>query len=57
MTTRGVYGETSNPARKLYKYVVWAPDCSDPGALDRRYSVREKHFHDIGPFLNNSVSE
>ncbi|KAH6914211.1 hypothetical protein BKA70DRAFT_1421002 [Coprinopsis sp. MPI-PUGE-AT-0042] len=47
--------EASDPARKLYKYIIWAPDCTDAGALDRRYSVREKHLCEIGPFLNKSV--
>ncbi|KZT03967.1 uncharacterized protein LAESUDRAFT_658742 [Laetiporus sulphureus 93-53] len=28
----------------LYKFVVWAPDMTDPDALQRRLSVRERHL-------------
>ncbi|KZT03972.1 uncharacterized protein LAESUDRAFT_658697 [Laetiporus sulphureus 93-53] len=28
----------------LYKFIVWAPDMSDPDAFQRRLSVRQQHF-------------
>ncbi|KAL7411363.1 hypothetical protein BDY24DRAFT_417160 [Mrakia frigida] len=31
---------------KQNKYVVWAPDYTDSGALGRRLAVREKHLSD-----------
>ncbi|EAU91563.2 hypothetical protein CC1G_02052 [Coprinopsis cinerea okayama7 len=40
---------------QLHTYVVWAPDCKDPGALERRYSVREQHLAGVAPYLNKSI--
>ncbi|KAI9572119.1 hypothetical protein HD554DRAFT_2015349 [Boletus coccyginus] len=30
--------------RRFHSYLVWAPDCTDGGALARRMAVRPKHF-------------
>jgi hypothetical protein len=36
---------TNLPTKRLF--AVYAPDCTDPGALDRRYSVREEHLKNM----------
>ncbi|KAH9995508.1 hypothetical protein BJV77DRAFT_990680, partial [Russula vinacea] len=43
--SRNMSSDSSSPTKRLF--AVYAPDCTDPGALDRRYSVREEHLKNM----------
>lgn len=51
----------SNSTPTLHKYVVYAPDKTDEGALARRMSVRPKHLagasnlHDTGMLSDSAI--
>ncbi|KIY71136.1 hypothetical protein CYLTODRAFT_419139 [Cylindrobasidium torrendii FP15055 ss-10] len=36
-------------------FFVYAPDMTDPGALERRLAVRSKHFEDAGPRFDKGL--
>ena len=38
-----------------YTFAVWAPDYTDPDALNRRLAVRPKHFENAKPLINSGV--
>ncbi|KAJ3555706.1 hypothetical protein NM688_g2428 [Phlebia brevispora] len=38
-----------------YTFAVWAPDYTDPDALNRRLSVRPKHFENAKPLIDKGV--
>jgi hypothetical protein len=51
--TRNMSSDSSSPTKHLF--AVYAPDCTDPGALDRRYSVREEHLKDIDRLHSSGI--
>ncbi|KAI6121344.1 hypothetical protein F5141DRAFT_998410, partial [Pisolithus sp. B1] len=36
-------------------YIVWAPDCTDEGALARRMAVRQKHFVTANKLIKQGI--
>jgi len=40
-------------ARKSHYFMVYAPDCTDEGAVERRFSVRERHLREVAPSISN----
>jgi hypothetical protein len=42
--TRTMSTSSTSPNLKKHKFVVYAPDSTDPGTLARRYEVRERHL-------------
>ncbi|KAF9244983.1 hypothetical protein BU15DRAFT_41434 [Melanogaster broomeanus] len=40
---------------ELPKFVVWAPDCTDEGALARRLAVRPSHLENAGKLINQGI--
>ena len=45
---------SSSPTKCLY--AVYAPDYTDPGALDRRFSVREEHLKGIDRLHSSGIA-
>src|SRR5260221_4241836 len=48
---------SSSPSKADSKHLfaVYAPDYTDPGVLERRFSVREKHLKGIDGMLDSGV--
>jgi len=44
---------SSSPSK--YLSAVYAPDYTDPGVLERRFSIREKHLKGIDGMLDSGV--
>jgi len=44
---------SSPPTKHLF--AVYAPDYTDPGVLERRFSVREKHLKGIDGMLDSGI--
>jgi len=44
---------SSSPTKHLF--AVYAPDYTDPGVLERRFSVREKHLKGIDGMLDSGI--
>jgi hypothetical protein len=44
---------SSSPSKHLF--AVYAPDYTDPGVLERRFSVREKHLKGIDGMLDSGI--
>lgn len=44
---------SSSPTKHLF--AVYAPDYTDPGVLDRRFSVREEHLKGMDGMLDNGI--
>ena len=39
----------------LPKFVVWAPDCTDDGALARRMAVRPAHLENANKLIQQGI--
>jgi uncharacterized protein YciI len=45
---------STSPTKRLF--AIYAPDFTDPGALDRRISVREEHLEGMSRLRSNGVA-
>ncbi|KIK91153.1 hypothetical protein PAXRUDRAFT_831082 [Paxillus rubicundulus Ve08.2h10] len=45
----------SSSARTSHPYIVWAPDCTDEGALARRLAVRPKHVVTANKLIKQGI--
>src|SRR6267154_1037305 len=45
---------SSSPTKRLF--VIYAPDSTDPGTLDRRLSVREEHLAGINRLKSSGIA-
>ena len=46
---------SSSPPPAKHLFAVYAPDYTDPGVLERRFSVRERHLKGIDGMLDSGV--
>ena len=46
---------SSSPPAAKHLFAVYAPDYTDPGALERRFSVRERHLKGVDAMLDSGV--
>ena len=44
----------SSPTKRLF--AIYAPDYTDPGTLDRRYSVREEHLNGMAKLRSTGIA-
>lgn len=45
----------SSPSFELPKFVLWAPDCADDGALARRMAVRPVHLENANRLIQQGI--
>ncbi|KIJ18955.1 hypothetical protein PAXINDRAFT_128187 [Paxillus involutus ATCC 200175] len=45
----------SSSVRTSHPYIVWAPDCTDEGALARRLAVRPKHIVTANKLIKQGI--
>ncbi|KAL0956197.1 hypothetical protein HGRIS_002354 [Hohenbuehelia grisea] len=49
--SRSLSNASASP--KLHHFMIYAPDCTDSSAVERRFSVRPKHLEGVAPLIAN----